>query len=30
MIVTFYKEYLRELYETEKRDKKHLFQPEVI
>lgn len=30
MIVTFDKDYLRELYETGKRDKKHRFQPEVI
>ena len=31
MIVTFEKEYLRELYETGKAtDKKHRFQPEVI
>ena len=30
MIVTFDKDYLRELYETGKDDKKHRFQPEVI
>ena len=30
MIVTFDKEYLRELYETGKDNKKHRFQPEVI
>lgn len=30
MIVTFDKDYLRELYETGKGDKKHRFQPEVI
>ncbi|MBW8323710.1 MAG: type II toxin-antitoxin system RelE/ParE family toxin [Prolixibacteraceae bacterium] len=31
MIVTFGKEYLRELYETEKAtDKKHRFQPQVV
>ena len=30
MIVTFDKDYLRELYETGKCDKKHRFQPEVI
>ena len=29
MIVTFDKEYLRELYETGKSDKKHRFQPDV-
>lgn len=30
MIVTFDKDYLRELYETGKSDKKHRFQPEII
>lgn len=30
MIVTFDKDYLRELYENGKGDKKHRFQPEVI
>ncbi|MGN1237073.1 MAG: type II toxin-antitoxin system RelE/ParE family toxin [Bacteroidaceae bacterium] len=30
MIVTFDKDYLRELYETGKSDKKHKFQPEII
>lgn len=30
MIVTFDKEYLRELYETGKSDKKHRFQPDII
>ena len=29
MIVTFDKDYLRELYETGKGDKKHRFQPEL-
>lgn len=30
MIVTFGKDYLRELYETGKGDKKHRFQPDII
>ena len=30
MIVTFDKEYLRELYETGKGDKKHRFQPDIV
>ena len=30
MIVTFDKEYLRELYETGKADKKHRFRPDII
>lgn len=30
MVVTFDKDYLRELYETGKGDKKHRFQPEII
>lgn len=30
MIVTFDKDYLRELYETGKGDKKHRFQPAII
>ena len=30
MIVTFDKDYLRELYETGKSDKKHRFQPEIV
>lgn len=30
MIVCFDKEYLRDLYETGKADKKHRFQPEII
>lgn len=30
MIVTFGKDYLRELYETGKDDKKHRFQPDII
>ena len=30
MIVTFGKDYLRELYETGKADKKHRFQPDII
>lgn len=30
MIVTFDKDYLRELYETGKGDKKHRFQPDII
>ena len=30
MIVTFDKEYLRELYETGKSDKKHRFQPDIV
>lgn len=30
MIVTFDKDYLRELYETGKADKKHRFQPDEI
>ena len=30
MIITFDKDYLRELYETGKGDKKHRFQPEII
>lgn len=30
MIVTFDKEYLRELYERGKGDKKHRFQPDIV
>lgn len=30
MIVTFDKDYLRELYETGKADKKHRFQPDIV
>ena len=30
MIVTFAKDYLRELYETGKGDKKHRFQPSIV
>ncbi len=30
MVVTFDKDYLRELYETGKSDKKHRFQPDII
>lgn len=30
MIVTFDKDYLRELYETGKGDKKHRFQPDIV
>lgn len=30
MIVTFEKDYLRELYETGKGDKKHRFQPDIV
>ena len=30
MIVTFDKDYLRELYETGKGDKKHCYQPDII
>lgn len=30
MIVTFDKDYLRELYETGKSDKKHRFRPDII
>ncbi len=30
MIVTFDKEYLRELYETGKGDKKHRFRPDIV
>ena len=30
MIVTFDKDYLRELYETGKCDKKHRFQPDIV
>ncbi len=30
MIVTFEKEYLRELYEIGKGDKKHRFQPDIV
>lgn len=30
MVVTFDKDYLRELYETGKGDKKHRFQPKII
>lgn len=30
MIVAFYKDYLRELYETGKNDKKHRFQPDIV
>lgn len=30
MIVIFDKDYLRELYETGKSDKKHRFQPDII
>lgn len=30
MIVTFDKDYLRELYETGKSDKKHRFQPNIV
>lgn len=30
MIVTFDKDYLRELYETGKGDKKHCFQPHIV
>ncbi len=30
MIVAFEKEYLRELYETGKSDKKHRFQPDIV
>ena len=30
MIVNFDKEYLRELYETVKFDKKHRFQPDIV
>ena len=30
MLVTFDKEYLRELYETGKSDKKHRFQPDIV
>ncbi len=30
MIVTFDKDYLRELYETGKGDKRHRFQPDII
>lgn len=30
MIVAFNKDYLRELYETGKNDKKHRFQPDIV
>lgn len=30
MVVAFEKEYLRDLYETGKSDKKHRFQPEIV
>lgn len=30
MIVTFDKDYLRELYETGKSDKRHRFQPDIV
>ena len=30
MVVTFEKEYLRELYVTGKGDKKHRFQPDIV
>ena len=30
MIVAFEKDYLRELYETGKSDKKHRFQPDIV
>lgn len=30
MVVTFDKEYLQELYETGKSDKKHRFQPDIV
>lgn len=30
MIVTFNKDYLRELYETGRSDKKHRFQPDIV
>lgn len=30
MIVTFAKDYLRDLYETGKGDKKHRFQPDIV
>lgn len=30
MVVTFDKDYLRELYETGKSDKKHRFQPDIV
>ena len=30
MIVTFDKDYLRDLYETGKADKKHRFQPDIV
>ena len=30
MIVTFEKDYLRDLYETGKADKKHRFQPDIV
>lgn len=30
MIITFDKDYLRELYETGKTDKKHRFQPDIV
>lgn len=30
MVVVFDKDYLRELYETGKSDKKHRFQPDIV
>ena len=30
MVVAFEKEYLRDLYETGKSDKKHRFQPDIV
>lgn len=30
MVVAFEKEYLRDLYETGKRDKKHRYQPDIV